>query len=38
MLFGFGFIGEMMAGAREDLRAVGRALEELAGELKRRRS
>jgi len=38
MLFGFGFIGEMMAGAREDLRAVGRALEELAGELKRRHS
>jgi hypothetical protein len=38
MLFGFGFIGEMLAGAREDLRAVGRTLEDLAGELKRRRS
>jgi hypothetical protein len=35
-LFGFGFVGEMLAGAREDLRAVGRTLEELLSELKRR--
>lgn len=35
-LFGFGFVGEMLAGAREDLHAVGRSLEELLSELKRR--
>jgi len=35
-LFGFGFVGDMLAGAREDLRAIGRSLEELLSELKRR--
>ncbi len=35
-LFGFGFLGDMLAGAREDLHAVGRSLEELLSELKRR--
>ena len=36
-LFGFGFIAELMAGMREDLRVVGRAVERLADELERRR-
>ena len=36
-LFGFGFVGEMLAAGREDLRAVGRSVDELAAELKRRR-
>ncbi len=35
-LFGFGFVGEMLAGAREDLRTLGRTLEELHSELRRR--
>jgi len=35
-LFGFGFVGEMLAGAREDLRGLGRSLEELHSELRRR--
>ena len=35
-LFGFGFVGDMLAGAREDLHAIGRSLEELLSELKRR--
>ncbi|MDH3289847.1 MAG: glycosyltransferase family 2 protein [Gemmatimonadota bacterium] len=35
-LFGFGFLGEMLAGAREDVRALGRSLEELLAELKRK--
>ncbi len=35
-LFGFGFVGEMLAGAREELRSVGRSVEELTTELKRR--
>ena len=35
VLFGFGFIGEMLAGAREDLRAVQRHLDELKTELRR---
>ena len=37
-LFGFGFVGEMLAGAREELRAVERSLEDLIGEIKRLRS
>ena len=37
-LFGFGFIGDMMAGTREELRSVGRSVEQLVGELKRERS
>ncbi len=37
-LFGFGFVGEMLAGAREELRAVERSLEDLLGEIKRLRS
>jgi hypothetical protein len=37
-LFGFGFVGELLAGTREDLRAVGRAVEELSAEFRRRRS
>jgi glycosyltransferase involved in cell wall biosynthesis len=35
-LFGFGFVGDMLASAREDLHAIGRSLEELLAELKRR--
>ncbi|MEE8193695.1 MAG: glycosyltransferase family 2 protein [Gemmatimonadales bacterium] len=37
-LFGFGFIGDMLAGTREELRSVGRSVEQLVGELKRERS
>jgi glycosyltransferase involved in cell wall biosynthesis len=37
-LFGFGFVGEMLAGAREELRTIERSLEELVGEIKRLRS
>ncbi len=37
-LFGFGFVGELLAGAREELRALNRSVERLAAELKRRRS
>jgi hypothetical protein len=37
-LFGFGFVGEMLAGAQEELRAVGRSVEQLAAELRRERS
>ncbi|MBE0591131.1 MAG: glycosyltransferase family 2 protein [Gemmatimonadales bacterium] len=36
VLFGFGFIGEMLAGAREDLRALNRHLDELAAELRKK--
>jgi glycosyltransferase involved in cell wall biosynthesis len=36
-LFGFGFIGDMLAGARDDLRALERSLEELISELRRQR-
>lgn len=35
-LFGFGFLGEMLAGTQEDIRALGRSLEELLAELKRK--
>lgn len=35
-LFGFGFVGEMVAGLREELRSTNRALEQLQGELDRR--
>lgn len=35
-LFGFGFVGELLAGAREELRAVGRSLDHLGDELRRR--
>jgi glycosyltransferase involved in cell wall biosynthesis len=34
-LFGFGFVGEMLAGSRDELRAVNRSLERLVAELKR---
>lgn len=37
-LFGFGFVGEMLAGAREELRVLTRSVERLAAELKRRGS
>jgi glycosyltransferase involved in cell wall biosynthesis len=37
-LFGFGFVGEMLAGAREELRTVERSLDELVGEIRRLRS
>lgn len=36
-LFGFGFIGEMLAGAREELRSLDRSINRLAAELERRR-
>ena len=36
-LFGFGFVGEMVAGAREETRALGRAIERLVGETERRK-
>jgi glycosyltransferase involved in cell wall biosynthesis len=35
-LFGFGFLGEMLAGMQEDVRALGRSLEEFLAELKRK--
>jgi glycosyltransferase involved in cell wall biosynthesis len=35
-LFGVGFIGEMLAGAREELRGLGRSVDRLAAELRRR--
>jgi glycosyltransferase involved in cell wall biosynthesis len=34
-LFGFGFVGEMLAGARDDLQALERSLEELKAHLRR---
>ncbi len=34
-LFGFGFLGEMLAGSREELRALNRALDRIAGSLDR---
>ena len=37
-LFGFGFVGEMLAGTREELRAVGRAVDKLAAEFRERDS
>lgn len=36
-LFGFGFVGEMLAGAREELRAVSRSVDRLSAELERRK-
>ncbi|MDP3773071.1 MAG: glycosyltransferase family 2 protein [Gemmatimonadales bacterium] len=36
-LFGFGFIGELLAGQREEVRELGRALQGLNDELSRRR-
>lgn len=36
-LFGFGFVGEMLAGAREELRTLQRSVERVAVELERRR-
>lgn len=36
-LFGFGFVGEMLAGAREELRTLARSVERLTAELQRRR-
>ncbi len=36
-LFGFGFIGEMLAGSREEVRSLTRSIERLAAELERRR-
>ena len=35
-LFGFGFVGEMLAGVREELRTVGREVARLSRELERR--
>jgi glycosyltransferase involved in cell wall biosynthesis len=35
-LFGFGFVGEMLAGTREELRAVSRSLDRMSRELERR--
>jgi hypothetical protein len=35
-LFGFGFVGEMLAGQREEVRALGRAVERLVRALERR--
>lgn len=37
-LFGFGFVGEMLAGTREELRAVGRSVDKLAAERRDRDS
>ncbi len=37
-LFGFGFIGELLAGQREELRGLHRAIQDLTAELSRRRS
>ncbi|MEE8117519.1 MAG: glycosyltransferase family 2 protein [Gemmatimonadales bacterium] len=37
VLFGFGFLGDMLAGAREEVRALGRSVERLAAELERRK-
>ncbi len=37
-LFGFGFVGEMLAGTREELRSVGRAVDKLAAEFRDRDS
>ncbi len=37
-LFGFGFIGELLAGQREELHGLHRAITELTAELNRRRS
>ncbi len=34
-LFGFGFLGEMLAGSREELRALNRSLDRIAGSLDR---
>jgi glycosyltransferase involved in cell wall biosynthesis len=34
-LFGFGFVGEMLAGSRDELRAMSRSLDRLIAELKR---
>lgn len=36
-LFGVGFLGELLAGAREDLRALHRSVDDLSSELRRRR-
>jgi glycosyltransferase involved in cell wall biosynthesis len=36
-LFGFGFIGELLAGQREEVRELGRSVQGLADELSRRR-
>jgi glycosyltransferase involved in cell wall biosynthesis len=36
-LFGVGFIGELLAGAREEVRGLQRSVDELIGELRRRR-
>lgn len=35
-LFGFGFVGEMLAGQREETRALARTVEQLSRELERR--
>lgn len=36
VLFGFGFVGEMLAGAREELRAIGREVGQLRRDVQRR--
>ena len=36
-LFGFGFVGEMLAGAREELRSIQRSLDRVAAEIEHRK-
>jgi glycosyltransferase involved in cell wall biosynthesis len=36
-LFGFGFVGEMIAGAREEMRGLSRSIDRLAADLEQRR-
>ena len=36
-LFGFGFVGEMLAGSREELRALNRSIDRVAASLDRDR-
>jgi fatty acid desaturase len=36
-LFGFGFVGEMIAGAREEMRGLSRSVDRLAADLEQRR-
>ena len=35
-LFGVGFLGELLAGAREELRAIQRSVDDLTSELRRK--
>jgi hypothetical protein len=36
-LFGFGFVGEMIAGAREEMRGLSRSVDRLAADLEQSR-